>query len=33
MKAWIFNTNDDPGAWIEQDSAGLPDLPVRAAWS
>jgi NADPH:quinone reductase-like Zn-dependent oxidoreductase len=28
MKAWVFKTKDDPGGWIEQDPAGLPDLPV-----
>jgi acrylyl-CoA reductase (NADPH) len=28
MKAWVFVSKEDPGGWIEQDSAGLPDLPV-----
>jgi acrylyl-CoA reductase (NADPH) len=28
MKAWVFASKEDPGAWIEQDIAGLPDLPV-----
>jgi hypothetical protein len=33
MKAWMFNTKDDPSGSIEQDPAELPDLPVQAAWS
>ena len=28
MKAWVFASKDDAGGWIEQDTAGLPDLPV-----
>jgi acrylyl-CoA reductase (NADPH) len=28
MKAWVFASKEDPGGWIEQGPAGLPDLPV-----
>lgn len=28
MKAWVFTSKEDAGGWIEQDTAGLPDLPV-----
>src|ERR1700733_5474835 len=28
MKAWVFASKEDAGGWIEQDTAGLPDLPV-----
>ncbi len=28
MKAWVVDSKENPGGWIDQDPAGLPDLPV-----
>jgi acrylyl-CoA reductase (NADPH) len=28
MKAWVFETKDDVGGWVERERSALPDLPV-----
>ena len=29
MKSWVFQSKDDAGGWVEQDSSALPDEPVH----